>query len=327
MKKVPMRDGYGKALLELCAEENSKVMVLDADVAKSTRTVWIRDQYPDHFMDMGIAEQDMVGTAAGLALGGMIPFCSTYAVFLAGRAWDQIRTTVCYNNLNVKLGGAHAGISVGPDGATHQALEDVALTRVLPNMTVIVPCDAEETRKATLAMARREGPCYVRFGREAVPVVTDENTEFEIGKARLVREGTDVTVFANGAMVYEAERAAETLAAEGLSVRVVDMHTIKPLDTEAVIRAAKETGAIVTAEEHQIEGGLGGAIAECLALNAPAPLEMVAVNDSFGQSGEPQELMDRYGLNADSIVEKIRKVLERELFFRIGRSKGENCSI
>lgn len=307
-----MRDGYGKALLELCAQPDSKVMVLDADVAKSTRTVWIRDQYPEHFMDMGIAEQDMVGTASGLALGGMIPFCSTYAVFLAGRAWDQIRTTVCYNNLNVKLGGAHAGISVGPDGATHQALEDVALTRVLPNMTVIVPCDAEETRKATLAMARREGPCYVRFGREAVPVITDENTEFEIGKARTVREGTDVTVIANGAMVYEAVGAAMKLEEEGISVRVIDMHTIKPLDTDAVVTAVRETGAIVTAEEHQIEGGLGGAVAECLALCAPAPLEVVAVNDTFGQSGDPQELMDHYGLNAKCIVEKIKKVIKRK---------------
>lgn len=312
IEKVPMRDGYGKALLELCAQPDSKVMVLDADVAKSTRTVWIRDKYPEHFMDMGIAEQDMVGTAAGLALGGMIPFCSTYAVFLAGRAWDQIRTTVCYNNLNVKLGGAHAGISVGPDGATHQALEDVALTRVLPYMTVIVPCDAEETRKATLAMAKTDGPCYVRFGREAVPVITEEGTEFEIGKARTVRDGSDVAVIANGAMVYEAVNAAEALANEGISVRVLDMHTVKPLDEEAVVKAARETGVIVTAEEHQIEGGLGGAVAECLAKTFPVPMEMVAVNDSFGQSGEPQELMDRYGLNAENIAEKIRAVIRRK---------------
>lgn len=307
-----MRDGYGKALLELCAQPDNKIMVLDADVAKSTRTVWIRDQYPEHFMDMGISEQDMVGTAAGLALGGMIPFCSTYAVFLAGRAWDQIRTTVCYNNLGVKLGGAHAGISVGPDGATHQALEDVALTRVLPHMTVIVPCDAEETRKATLAMAKRPGPCYVRFGREAVPVVTDENTEFEIGKAREVRDGSDVTVIANGAMVYEAVMAAEKLAGENISVRVLDMHTVKPLDTEAVVRAARETGAIVTAEEHQLAGGLGSAVAECLATLFPTPMEMVAVNDTFGQSGAPQELMDHYGLNAENIAAKIRQAMERK---------------
>ena len=309
--KVPMRDGYGKALLELC-EKRKEVMVLDADVAKSTRTVWIRDKYPEHFLDMGISEQDMVGTSAGLALSGMIPFCSTYCVFLAGRAWDQIRTTVCYNSLNVKLGGAHTGISVGPDGATHQALEDVALMRVLPNMTVIVPCDAEETRKATLAMADRQGPCFVRFGREAVPVVTDENTPFEIGKARLCREGSDVTVFANGAMVYEAQNAADALAKEGISVRVFDLHTVKPLDEGAVITAARETGCVVTAEEHQINGGMGSAVAECLIRNCPVPVEMVGVNDSFGESGDPQELMDRYGLNQAAIEEKIRKVLKRK---------------
>lgn len=309
--KVPMRDGYGKALLELC-EKKENVMVLDADVAKSTRTVWIRDKYPEHFMDMGISEQDMVGTAAGMALGGMIPFCSTYGVFLAGRAWDQIRTTVCYNNLNVKLGGAHAGISVGPDGATHQALEDVAIMRVLPNMTVIVPCDAEETRKATLAMAELNGPCYIRFGREAVPVVTDEQTDFEIGKANVLREGADVAVIANGAMVYEALKAAEILAKEGVSVEVINMHTIKPLDVECIIRAAKKCGCIVTAEEHQMAGGLGSAVAECLALHVPAPLEMVAVHDSFGESGQPQELMDKYQLNSAAIVEKVRLVLKKK---------------
>ena len=310
-KTVPMRDGYGKALLELC-EKRDDVMVLDADVAKSTRTVWIRDQYPDKFMDMGIAEQDMVGTAAGLALSGMVPFVSTYCVFLAGRAWDQIRTTVCYNNLNVKFGGAHAGISVGPDGATHQALEDVALMRVLPNMTVIVPCDAEETRKATLAMARMEGPCFVRFGREAVPVVTDENTPFEVGRARLVREGTDVVVFANGALVYESQQAAGQLAAEGISVQVYDLHTIKPLDEETVVAAARAAGCVVTAEEHQENGGMGGAVAECLAKHCPVPMEMVAVHDSFGESGQPAELMEKYGLSCAAIVEKIKTVLLRK---------------
>ena len=310
VKMVPMRDGYGKALLEMC-EKGENIMVLDADVAKSTRTVWIRDKYPEKFLDMGIAEQDMVGTAAGLALSGMIPFASTYCVFLAGRAWDQIRTTVCYNNLNVKLGGAHAGISVGPDGATHQALEDVALMRVLPNMTVIVPCDAEETRKATLAMAKINGPCFVRFGREAVPVVTDEETPFEVGKARLCREGKDVTVFANGAMVFEAMNAAAELEAEGISVQVYDLHTIKPLDKETIIAAAKNTGCIVTAEEHQIYGGMGSAVAECLALNCPVPVEMVAVMDSFGESGQPQELMEKYGLNQAAIKEKIKTVIAR----------------
>ncbi len=306
-----MRDGYGKALLEMC-EKGENIMVLDADVAKSTRTVWVREKYPAYFMDMGIAEQDMVGTAAGLALSGMTPFVSTYCVFLAGRAWDQIRTTVCYNKLNVKIAGAHAGISVGPDGATHQSLEDVALMRVLPNMTVIVPCDAEETRKATLAMAKVEGPCFIRFGREAVPVVTDESIPFELGKARLCQEGKDVTVFANGAMVYEAMNAAEALAKEGISVQVYDLHTIKPLDKDAIMAAAKATGAVVTAEEHQVYGGMGSAVAECLAKHWPVPVEMVAVQDSFGESGKPQQLMDKYGLNQAAIEAKIKAVLRRK---------------
>ena len=310
-EKIPMRDGYGKALLELCEKKN-QVMVLDADVAKSTRTVWIRDQYPQNFLDMGISEQDMVGTASGLALGGMIPFCSTYGVFLAGRAWDQIRTTVCYNHLNVKLAGAHAGISVGPDGATHQALEDVALMRVLPGMTVIVPCDAEETRKATLAMDGLNGPCYVRFGREAVPMVTDKNSPFTIGKANIIKDGNNVVVFANGAMVYEALQAAKKLQDEGVSVMVVNLHTVKPLDTECVLAAAKKTGCVVTAEEHQRAGGMGSAVAEYLVQTCPVPMEIVTVDDSFGESGQPQELMDKYGLNAEAIVEKVRRVLARK---------------
>ena len=217
VKKVPQRDGYGLGLLELC-KTRPDVMVLDADVAASTRTNWVRDQYPDHFFNVGISEQDLVGTAAGMALGGLIPYVSTYGVFLSGRAFDQIRTTVCYNNLKVRFGGAHAGISVGPDGATHQALEDMALARVLPRMTVIAPCDSEETRKAVIAAADIDGPVYFRFGREAVPVVTDENTPFQLGRARLVREGSHCAVFACGAMVYEAMVAAEALAKKGMAI-------------------------------------------------------------------------------------------------------------
>ncbi len=311
-KKIPMRDGYGKALLELI-ERNPKVIALDADVAKSTRTVWVRDKFPSNFIDVGIAEQDLVGTAAGLALGGMLPFTSTYGVFMAGRAWDQIRTTVCYNRLNVKIAGAHAGISVGPDGATHQALEDVAIMRVLPNMTVVVPCDAEETRKATLAIAALDGPCYIRFGREAVPVVTDESTPFELGKARLCREGDDVTIIANGAMLYEALEAAKVLEADGLGATVLNLHTVKPLDVEAIVGSARRTGCVVTAEEHQIAGGMGSAVAECLALNQPVPIEFVGVKDTFGESGQPQELMDAYGLNAAAIVEKAKAVVARKV--------------
>ncbi|MBQ9480181.1 MAG: transketolase family protein [Selenomonadaceae bacterium] len=306
-----MRDGYGKALLELIASD-PKVLALDADVAKSTRTVWVRDKFPSNFIDVGIAEQDLAGTAAGLALGGMRPFTSTYGVFMAGRAWDQIRTTICYNRLNVKIAGAHAGISVGPDGATHQALEDVAIMRVLPNMTVVVPCDAEETRKATLAIAAIDGPCYIRFGREAVPVVTDESTPFELGKARVCREGADVTIIANGAMLYEALEASKALAADGIDAEVINLHTVKPLDVETIVGSARKTGCVVTAEEHQIAGGMGSAVAECLALNAPVPIEFVGVRDTFGESGQPQELMDAYGLNAATIIERVKAVIDRK---------------
>lgn len=311
VKRVPQRDGYGQGLLALCAQRQD-IVVLDADVAASTRTNWVKDQYPDHFYNLGISEQDLVGTAAGLALGGMIPYVSTYGVFLSGRAFDQMRTTVCYNNLKVRFGGAHAGISVGPDGATHQALEDMALARVLPHMTVLAPCDSEETRKAVIAAADIDGPVYFRFGREAVPVITDEATPFTLGKARLVRPGKDCAVFACGAMVYEALVAAGELAGQGIDVQVVDLHTIKPLDEEALLTAARTCGAIVTAEEHQLAGGLFGAVSEVLALNAPVPVEAVAVRDTFGESGSPEALMDRYGLNAGAIAQAVRRCLTRK---------------
>lgn len=317
-KMIPMRDGYGNALLKLC-ESEPRVMVLDADVAKSTRTDWIKAKYPEHFLDMGISEQDMAGTAGGMALGGLIPFCSTYGVFLAGRAWDQIRTTVCYNNLNVKLGGAHAGLSVGRDGATHQALEDVAIMRVLPNMTVLVPCDSIETEKATLAAAAINGPVYLRFGREAAPVITDEDTEYEIGKARFVcgpdirkeNENADAVIFANGPMVCEAMQAAEILSAEGITVAVYDLHTVKPLDEDTVLAAAESAQVIVTVEEHQIAGGMGSAVAEFLVQNHPAVMRMLGVNDSFGESGSPDELYDKYGLRAGNIAVAAREALGR----------------
>ncbi|MCL1835326.1 MAG: transketolase family protein [Oscillospiraceae bacterium] len=304
---IPTRDGYGKALLKLI-EEDKRIIALDADVAKSTRTAWVAAKYPESFIDMGICEQDLVGTSAGLAIGGMIPFCTTYCVFLVGRAWDQIRTTVCYNNLNVKFAGAHAGISVGPDGATHQSLEDVALMRVLPNMRVIVPCDSIETEKAAIAAAKAEGPFFIRFGREAVPVITSEDTPFEIGKANTMRDGDDVVVFANGALVYEALVAAERLEKEGVSVMVVNLHTVKPLDAEAILAAAKKTGAVVTAEEHQIIGGTGSAVAELLAQHCPTPMEMVGVRDVFGESGTGEELMKKHGLSADGIIAAVKKV-------------------
>ena len=310
MEKVPMRDGYGRALLRLI-EADKRVIALDADVAKSTRTVWVRDKYPENFIDMGIAEQDMAGTAAGLALGGMIPFATTYCVFLAGRAWDQIRTTICYNNLNVKLAGAHAGISVGADGATHQSLEDVALMRVLPGMTVVVPCDANETEKATIAIAKKEGPCFIRFGREAVPVITGPDSPFTIGKANVLRDGTDAVLFANGAMVYEGLLAAEELKKEGIDLMVINLHTVKPLDEETVIKAAAKTGRVITAEEHQIAGGMGSAVAECLTQNCPVPMRRIGVRDSFGESGRPEELMKQYGLAAVDICAAARALCKK----------------
>ena len=307
----PARDGFGEALLMLC-EKGSDIFVLDADVSKSTRTNWIGDQYPGKFLNMGISEQDMVGTAAGLALGGIIPFVATYGVFLSGRAWDQIRTTVCYNNLPVKFGGAHAGISVGPDGATHQALEDIAIMRVLPNMTVIAPCDSIEVRKATLAAAAYPGPVYLRFGREAVPVITDESSPFEIGKANLLQQGDDVALVACGAMVYQALQAAKALRKEGISATVINLHTIKPIDKDALFSAARRCGCIVTAEEHQIYGGMGSAVAEVLAQGYPVPIEMVAVADSFGESGQPDELMEKYGLVSIDILRAAKRAIGRK---------------
>ena len=309
--RIPQRDGYGQGLLDLCAARPD-VVVLDADVAASTRTNWVRDRFPDHFYNLGISEQDLVGTAAGLALGGQIPYVSTYGVFLSGRAFDQIRTTVCYNNLKVRFGGAHAGISVGPDGATHQALEDLALARVLPHMTVIAPCDSAQTRKAVLAAVDWPGPVYFRFGREAVPVITDETTPFTIGKARLVQRGRDCAVLACGAMVYEALVAAQALAAQGISLTVVDLHTIKPLDEAAIQEAARSCGALVTAEEHQLAGGLFGAVSEVVVRTCPVPMEAVAVQDTFGESGPPEALLVRYGLYADAIAQAVRRCLARK---------------
>lgn len=311
IKMLPNRDGYGLGLIEL-GKTKPNVLVLDADLAKSTRSDWFMNEFPARFFDMGIAEQDMLGTAAGLALAGKIPFVTTYGVFVAGRAWDQIRTTICYANINVKIAGAHGGVSVGPDGATHQALEDIATMRVLPNMTVLVPCDAVEAKKATIAAAEKYGPCYLRFAREATPVFTAEQDPFTIGKANLMQEGTDLTIIACGPILFEALQASTMLQDQGISARVVNMHTIKPLDQETVLQAAAQTGAIVTAEEHQIYGGLGSAVAELLVKNLPVPMEMVGIDDTFGESGTPEELAERYGLTAKDILAAAKKVLARK---------------
>lgn len=308
---LPTRDGYGHGLVELGAV-NPNVVVLDADLAKSTRSDWFAAKYPERFFDIGIAEQDMIGTAAGLSIGGKIPFATTYSVFVAGRAWDQIRTTVCYSHLNVKIAGAHGGISAGGDGATHQALEDLALMRVLPNMHVLVPCDANEAKQATIASAAIWGPCFLRFAREATPVFTAENESFEIGKAKLVKDGKDVTIIACGPIVYEALLAHDLLKEEGISVRVINMHTLKPLDEATVLAAAKETGAIVTAEDAQVIGGLGGAVAETLVKNKPVPVEMVGIHDRFLECGTMEDLALKYNLTAPALVEAVKKVIARK---------------
>ncbi|HLC85455.1 MAG TPA: transketolase family protein [Candidatus Nanoarchaeia archaeon] len=309
-EKLPTRDGFGKGLVELGAE-NPKVVTLCADLTESTRAQWFKEKFPTRFFEFGITEQTMMGAAAGFALSGKVPFACSYAVFNPGRNWDFLRVSVCYNNVNVKIVGAHAGISVGADGATHQALEDLALTRVLPNLTVVVPCDAVEARKATLAVGRHVGPCYLRLGRAASAVVTTESTPFTLGKAEVFREGKDVLLVACGIMVAEAMKAAETLSRKRISCTVLNMHTIKPLDTSTLIEWAKKSKAVVSCEEHQVNGGLGGAVAEALGSHHPLPLERVGVLDVFGESGSPEDLMKKYGLTAEHIVSAVQKVLGR----------------
>jgi transketolase len=311
IEQVPTRNGYGEGVVEL-GEENENVMVLTADLAGSTKVSDFQKKYPERFLEMGIAEQNMMGVAAGLSWEGKIPFVSSYAVFSPGRNWDQLRVSVAYSKANVKVAGAHAGISVGPDGATHQALEDIAITRVLPNMTVVVPCDYLETKKATIALGRMEGPVYFRFAREKTPVFTTEHTPFQVGKAEIFKEGTDVAIIGSGPVLYNGMLAAMELEKEGISCMVINNHTIKPIDAETIIAAAKQCGAVVTIEEHQTMGGCGSAVAEVLALNHPVPIEMVGVQDHFGESGEPDELIQKYGMGKDSIVEAIKKVLKRK---------------
>jgi transketolase len=290
---------------------NPDVVVLDADLAKSTLTSKFQEQFPKRFFDIGIAEQNMLGMAGGLSLTGKIPFVNTYGVFLAGRAWDQIRTAICYGDLNVKIIGAHGGLSVGPDGATHQALEEIALMRVLPNMRVIVPCDSNQAYHATLEAAKIKGPVYIRLGREPVPVITTDRTPFYYGKAQTYREGKDVTIFACGLMVYLSLLAAEKLEKKGISARVINLHTVKPIDKQIIVKAAKETKCIVTAEEHQLMAGFGSAISEVVSQNCPVPVEMVGVRDTFGESGEPWELLKKYHLMDGDIVRAVKNTIRR----------------
>lgn len=311
-QKIATREAYGAALVEL-GKKNRDVVVLDADLSKSTKTADFGKAFPERFFDMGIAEQNMMGTAAGFAAAGKTPFASSFAVFATGRVYDQIRNSIAYPRLNVKIGATHAGITVGEDGASHQAVEDIAMMRCLPNMTVFVPADAMETRAAVLAAAEIDGPVYIRLGRSGVPVLHDESSfNFEPGRAIVLREGKDAAVVACGIMVSAALEAAEILAGEGISVLVLDMHTIKPLDEQALVEAARTTGAVVTAEEHSILGGLGGAVAEALSEHYPVPVLRVGVRDTFGESGKPQELLEKYGLTAAGIVGAVKQVVQKK---------------
>jgi len=305
------RDGFGDGLVALGAK-NPKVVVLNADLTKSTRVAGFKEKYPERFFQFGVAEQNMMGAAAGMALVGYIPFVCTYGVFSTGRCFDQLRISVAYSKTNVKIEGAHAGVLVGPDGASHQALEDIALSRVLPNVTVIEPCDALEAKKATVAMADIEGPVYIRLSRGKLPLVTLEESPFEVGQADVLREGKDVAIIACGPEVHQALMAAEILEKEGINVLVVNLHTIKPIDRSAIVKAARETGAVVTAENHQMACGMGSAVAEVLCREYPVPMEMVGVNDSFGESGEIPELLEKFGLNAAAVAAAVRRALKRK---------------
>ncbi len=305
------RVAFGEALLEV-GKSNPNVVALCADLTGSVNMDKFAKEFPDRYVHAGVAEQNMIGMAAGMSLTGKIPFVGTFAVFATGRVYDIIRQSLAYSRNNVKICASHAGLTIGEDGATHQMLEDVGLMRGLPNMTVVVPCDATETKKATHALASYVGPAYLRFGRVNLPVFTDPDKPFTLGKADTIVEGTDVTVIACGVMVWQAVEAAEALKAEGISLRVVNMHTIKPLDAAEVIRAAKETGAIVTAEEHQVNNGLGDAVAQVVVRNHPVPVEMVAVMDTFGESGTPDELLKKYHVWKDDIIAAVRKVKARK---------------
>lgn len=305
------RLGFGEALLEI-GRENPDVVVIGADVTGSVKTDLFMKNFPNRFFSVGIAEQDMIGTAAGLAIAGKIPIASTFGVFATGRPYDQIRQSVAYSKLNVKICASHCGLTVGQDGATHQSLEDIALMRVLPNMIVLCPSDYVETKKMIKAVINHKGPAYVRFFRDNTPVFNDESAPFEIGKAAKLIDGSDVTIIACGLQVWEAILAEEILSAKGISVRVLNMHTIKPIDCEEIIKAASETGAIVTAEDHQLAGGLGSAVAEVLTQNYPVPQEFVAIRDIFGESGNGSELMKKYGIEKDGIIAAVKKVLKRK---------------
>ncbi len=311
MDKKPTRDGFGEGLVEL-GEKRKDIVVLSADLTDSTRAGWFKKKFPERFFAMGVSEQDMISTAAGFALSGKVPFACTFGVFAAGRAWDQVRISAAYMNLDVKIVGTHSGISVGEDGPTHQAIEEIALMRVLPNMTVIVPCDAKEAKKATIKSASYKGPVYLRLGRSKAPIITKDSDPFEIGKAVTLKEGKDVTIIACGHEVHEALLAHDILKKDGIESRIINLHTLKPVDKDIVIKAAKETRAIVTAEEHAVMGGLGSVVSEVVTQNLPVPIEFIGVKDRFGDSGSPDELFKIFELTKEDIVKAVKKVIARK---------------
>ena len=305
----PTREGYVEGILQ-AGRENSRVVVVEGDVSRSIGSASFGEEFPDRFFNLGVSEQDMLGEAAGLALEGFIPFVGTYGVFLAGRAWDQIRTSICYMNLAVRIAGAHGGVSVGPDGATHQALEDIALMRVLPNMKVLVPADSNQTRASVIASLEADGPVYIRFGRNPVPQLYTSGEKVKIGKGNLLREGNDVTLVACGAMVSLSIKAASILREKGISAGVIDMISVKPIDRELLVGQACRTGAVIVAEDHQATGGLFGAAAETLARELPVPMDTVSMQDTFGTSGSPGRVMEKYELTAIAIAEKAQRILQ-----------------
>ena len=311
LEMVATRVGYGKGLVE-AGEKDERIVVLCADLTESTHSHWFKEKFPERFIELGVAEQNMATVAAGMANYGKIPFVSSYSAFSPGRNWEQIRTTIALNNVPVKIGGAHAGISVGPDGATHQQLEDIAIMRAMPNMVVLVPCDAIEAQKATVAAALNGKSTYIRFGREKSPVFTTQETPFEIGRAEVFREGKDVSIIGCGMLLYNALIVAEELSREGIECEVINSHTVKPIDENAIIKTVKKTGAVVSVEEHQINNGLGSAVAEVLARNYPVPQEFIGVQNRFGESGKPDELIEAFGMGVGSIKEAVKKVLKRK---------------
>ena len=310
VKKIATRQSYGESLRDF-AEEYPNLVVLDADLSNATKTGTFKKAYPDRFINCGIAESNMMSIAAGLSTTGLIPFASTFAMFAAGRAYEQVRNSIGYPHLNVKIGATHAGISVGEDGASHQCLEDLALMRMIPGMVVMCPADDTEARMASKAALDYVGPVYIRFGRAAVPVVFDENYKFEIGKGAILREGTDVTLVANGLCVASALEAADKLAADGISAEVINICTIKPLDDDLIVASAKKTGKVVTAEEHSIIGGLGGAVAECLAEKCPTPMYRIGVRDRFGESGPAGELLHKYMLDGEGVYKQVKEFVTK----------------